>query len=80
MKPTRQQIHSACLSYRHDYGILDEVARESLQITAMDWFRAWKRAGVKPEESSGEACECGCRDVVCAECGEARNQTGKEVE
>lgn len=44
--PTLPQTHSACLSYRHDYGILDEQARESLRETALDWWEAWNKEGV----------------------------------
>jgi hypothetical protein len=45
LSPTPSQIHSACLSYRHDYGILDEYARASLRITAHEWFEAWRKTG-----------------------------------
>jgi len=44
--PTVPQTHSACLSYRHDYGILDDQARESLRETALDWWEAWNKEGV----------------------------------
>lgn len=44
VEPTRSQLHSACLSYRHDYGLLDEEARDSLRFTALEWFHAWQKA------------------------------------
>ena len=39
--PTTAELHSACLSYRHDYGVMDDQARESLRATAREWWRAW---------------------------------------
>jgi hypothetical protein len=45
-EPTKAQLHSACLSYRHDYGVMDEQARESLRFTALEWFRAWQKEGL----------------------------------
>jgi len=44
--PSAAQLHSACLSYRHDYGVMSEEARKSLQFTALEWFRAWQKEGV----------------------------------
>jgi len=43
LEPTKTQLHSACLSYRHDYGIIDEQARESLRLTALEWLRVWQK-------------------------------------
>lgn len=41
--PTRNQLDDACCSYRHDYGILDEDARESLRLNAAKWFFIWQK-------------------------------------
>ena len=45
-QPSRSELHSACLSFRHDYGVMDEDARESLRQSASEWYRCWKSAGV----------------------------------
>ena len=31
---------------KHDYGVMDEDARESLRQSASEWYRCWKSAGV----------------------------------
>ena len=44
--PTQSEIDSACLSYRHDYGLMAEADKQLLRCEAMDWLEAWKKAGV----------------------------------
>jgi hypothetical protein len=44
-KPTPAQIDSACLSYRHDYGLLLEPERAKLRFQALEWLRAWQKEG-----------------------------------
>lgn len=41
---TLQQINSACLSYRHDFGLLAAAEKRSLQAEAIEWYRSWWRA------------------------------------
>lgn len=38
---TDAQIESACLSYRHDFWLLDENKQASLVATAKEWYRAF---------------------------------------
>ncbi len=40
-RPTRGQITDACLSYRHDYGLMDRVEREILRADAVRWLEIW---------------------------------------
>lgn len=47
-EPTPQQVEAACLSFRHDYGIMTEKERYYLQCEAVYWLRAWQSAGVDP--------------------------------
>lgn len=42
-EPTDAEIASACMSYRHDFGILEEAQREAIKRTAREWLRVWKR-------------------------------------
>ena len=42
--PTDAQLHDACLSYRHDYGLMDLVSREKLQWECREWWRCVSRA------------------------------------
>jgi len=37
------QIDSACTSYRHDFGLLDEVAKENLRMECREWWEAIRR-------------------------------------
>lgn len=39
--PTQEQTASACLSYRHDFGLLPASDREALMRTAQSWLEAW---------------------------------------
>ena len=41
LKPTRGQITDACLSYRHDYGLMDRAEREKLRAAAARWREIW---------------------------------------
>ncbi len=50
LAPSPAQLHSACLAYRHDYGVMDEHAREPLRTTALEWFKVWQKEGFIPSE------------------------------
>jgi len=39
-QPTLKQLNSICLTYRHDYGILDDQARELLRDRALEKFES----------------------------------------
>ena len=43
-EPTDAQINSACLSYRHDFGLLDDEERAKVRFHAVEWLRAWRKA------------------------------------
>lgn len=45
-EPPIGKLHSACLTIRHDYGIMPEESRADLRATAMEWFRAFQREGL----------------------------------
>jgi hypothetical protein len=38
---TEKDIASACLSYRHDFGLMDETNRGLLMFQAREWARAF---------------------------------------
>lgn len=40
---TDRMINSACLSYRHDFGLLTEEEQNRMRIEAKEWLRAWKK-------------------------------------
>ncbi len=40
-KPTQRQIGSACLSYRHDFGLLSPEEKEKVMYQAQWWLEAW---------------------------------------
>lgn len=44
--PTPHQIHSACLSYRHDFGLMSTQNKSKLEGIAIEWLRAWQKEGV----------------------------------
>jgi hypothetical protein len=66
-EPTDAQINSACLSFRHDYGLLDDHDRERLRFVAIEWLRAWQKEGF------------GCdRDEVIERCAAVVDQCNRE--
>jgi len=64
---TPQQIDSACLSYRHDFGLMPEEDRNRLRFQAREWLIAWLKEGV------------GCdRDEVIERCAAVVDQCNRE--
>ncbi|ADX42527.1 hypothetical protein [Tetrasphaera phage TJE1] len=47
-KLTEAQIHSACLSFRHDYGLMTEEERRKLRRDCRDWHEALSKE-LRPE-------------------------------
>ena len=41
--PTEAEINDACLSYRHDFGLLPELEKEGLRFDAREWLLAWAK-------------------------------------
>ena len=42
-EPTDAQVASACLSYRHDFGLLGKQQQEAEMFRAREWLRAWRK-------------------------------------
>lgn len=40
-EPTEAQINSACMSYRHDFGLLPPKEQSELRAQAKYWLQAW---------------------------------------
>lgn len=40
-KPTESELESACLRFRHDYGLLSDDERKKVKNEALAWFDAW---------------------------------------
>lgn len=67
MTPSDAQIRSACLSYRHDYGLLPADQRARLQFEAREWLIAWLKEGI------------GCdRDEIIERCAAVVDQCNRE--
>jgi hypothetical protein len=45
-EPTQAQVSSACLSFRHDYGLLSEAEQKAVQFEAREWLHAWRKEGL----------------------------------
>lgn len=39
--PSHDDIVNTCLSYRHDYGLMDLEEQHNLEFEATEWLRAW---------------------------------------
>ena len=46
LEPTVEQVRSACLSYRHDFGLLTVVEAAIVKSEAREWLRAWQKEGL----------------------------------
>jgi hypothetical protein len=44
-EPTKAQVNSACLSYRHDFSLLAPDTQGDLQRQAKEWLGAWQKEG-----------------------------------
>lgn len=66
-EPTDAQINSACLSFRHDYGLLDDHDRERLRFVAVEWLRAWQKEGFGAD-----------RDEIIERCAAVVDQCNRE--
>lgn len=69
-RPTDAQLASACMFYRHDFGLLDVTAKKNMMWQAHEWLRAWQ----KEFESSDGASGCP------RECGEADDSAGSGID
>lgn len=44
------ELRDACLSHRHDYGLMLLEERRDLEFQAMEWLRAWDKALALPTD------------------------------
>ncbi len=56
--PTPAQLNSACMSYRHDFGLMEEDERERLRWSAKEWLHAWRKEFAVGSERSEVLIEC----------------------
>lgn len=47
-EPTGTEIADACLSYRHDFGLMDGPERVALMHQAREWLHAWRKTMMPP--------------------------------
>jgi hypothetical protein len=45
VEPTVAQVNSACMSFRHDFGLLNESGQQQERFVALEWLRAWQKEG-----------------------------------
>lgn len=58
---TDEQLASACLSYRHDFGLMNDMQRAALMAQAAQWARVFG-IGAEPAQAAPQADKAG--DVV----------------
>jgi len=39
--PSCSDVWNACMSYRHDFGLLPDAEQKTLEFEAREWLRAW---------------------------------------
>lgn len=42
--PSGMDVWNACMSYRHDFGLLQAADQKALECEAREWLRAWAHA------------------------------------
>lgn len=42
--PSLDQLNNACLSYRHDFGLLSPEDKNAIQHEALAWLQAWQKS------------------------------------
>lgn len=47
---TEAQLNSVCLSYRHDFGLMDAEEQERMRWAAKEWLRAFRAHGIGKQE------------------------------
>ena len=48
-------VDDACMSFRHDYGLLSDSEKASTIFQAMEWLKAWGRAILEPSAATRKA-------------------------
>lgn len=43
LRPTNAQVFDACLSYRHDFGLMSDEGRRNVKVEARAWQYAWHK-------------------------------------
>jgi hypothetical protein len=41
--PTDAAVNDVCLSYRHDFGLLDVELQNGIRMDARSWYEAWTK-------------------------------------
>jgi hypothetical protein len=41
--PTDAEVNDVCLSYRHDFGLLDVELQNGIRMEARFWYEAWMK-------------------------------------
>jgi hypothetical protein len=54
---TGRDIHDACMSYRHDYGILPAEAQEQLREEAINWLLIWGKTITNKKITVHKKCQ-----------------------
>ncbi len=53
-EPTDKQVVSACYSYRHDFGLMQDEERHRLMFEARRWLHAWRHEFVPIRKAEGK--------------------------
>jgi hypothetical protein len=70
--PTEAQVRSACLSFRHDFGLLGTTVQANVMWQAREWLRAWQKepglhtAALAARDERIAALEAGLRPFAVA--------------
>ena len=40
--PTHREVDEACMSYRHDFGLLSIADANIVRFEAQEWLKAWQ--------------------------------------
>ena len=51
-KPSREEIDSACMYFRHDYGLMGPIERDNLRFMASEWLYSWRKVQEDTERAN----------------------------
>ena len=71
---TEAQLNSACMSYRHDFGLMTPDEQERLRWSAKEWLHAWRKEFAQAAPAPEPVRECADNDspwLICKKCAAA---------
>jgi hypothetical protein len=80
LRPTDDQIESACLSYRHDFGLLEAAQQSQIKYAGLEWLLAWQKAMPQMGNTQATITQLEKACAEWAEVSQSNHQRAKRAE